>query len=471
MSDTVEKLAQFVVDTKYEDLPNDVVHATKYLLLDSIGCGLASVTTDRGKMSIAMAKKMGGPPESSIIGVGDKVSNVSAAYVNGELINSTDYDSLIFPGGHVPPYVVPPTLAIAESKNVSGRDLLLATALGFEVAVRIPAGLMKNMFTGKGKEASFSWGKRGGQAYSNFGASAGAAKLLSLDKERMAQALGISGHLCQVLTHVRYSFSDNRPLTKYGVPGWQNTGGIMAALLAEMGYMGDTTVFDGEYGFFNFCGYEGEVDLKAITRDIGKKWNFLRITYKPYPCCRMLHGGIDCLYKVIGENNIKPEEIESIEVMGHPTIELPCFKHKEVENVVDAQFNAAYVFSVVANGVSVGPEWQDYATMHDPKIRKFMNKIKFRGHPDFVTKVQKDMSVQIYTVDVIARGKKFHEETLHPSGTVGTEGAMSDGALESKFRHNAARILTQVKINSAMKALLNLEKVEKVSELMKEITL
>jgi 2-methylcitrate dehydratase PrpD len=80
------------------------------------------VTTDRGKMSIAMAKKMGGPPESSIIGVGDKVSNVSAAYVNGELINSTDYDTLIFPGGHIPPYVIPPTLAVAESKNVSGKD-------------------------------------------------------------------------------------------------------------------------------------------------------------------------------------------------------------------------------------------------------------------------------------------------------------------------------------------------------------
>jgi 2-methylcitrate dehydratase PrpD len=67
---------------------------------------------------------------------------------------------------------------------------------------------VKKMFIGTGKEASFSWGKRGGQAYSNFGASAGAAKLLDLDKERMAHALGISGHLCQVLTHVRYSFSD-----------------------------------------------------------------------------------------------------------------------------------------------------------------------------------------------------------------------------------------------------------------------
>jgi len=470
MSDTVQEIAKFVVDTRFKDLPADVVHATKYLLLDSIGCGLASVTTDRGKMSIAMAKKMGGPPESSIIGVGDKVSNVSAAYVNGELINSTDYDSLM-PGGHVPPYVIPPALAVAESKNVSGKDMILAAALGFEVAARVPTGFDRKMFTGTGKDAVFSWGKRGGQAYSNFGATAGAAKLLGLDYDRMAHALGISGHLCQVLSHVKYSFSDNRPLTKYGVPGWQNTGGMMAAQLAEMGYMGDTTVFDGEYGFFSFCGYIGDVNLDAITRNIGKEWSFTTITYKPYPCCRMLHGGIDCLYKIIEENNIKPEEIESIEVMGHPTIDLPCFKHKEVENVVDAQFNAAYVFSVVANGVRIGPEWQDYATMHDPKIREFMKKVKFQGHPDFIVKAQQDMTVQLYTADVVARGKKFHEETLHPSGTVGTEGAMSDAELVGKFRHNASRILTENKIDAAVKAILNLESVDVVSELVKQITL
>ena len=470
MSDTIQKLATFVVDTQYEDLPAEVLHAAKYLLLDSIGCGLSSVTTDRGKMSIALARRMGGPPESSIIGIGDKVSNVTASFINGELINSTDFDTLM-PGGHVPPYVIPPTMAVGESQDAKGKDMLLAAALGFEVAARIPAGLKKKVFSGKGKEAVFSWGKRGGQAYSNFGAAAGAAKLLGLDREKMAHALGISGHLCQVLTHVRYSFSDSRPLTKYGVPGWQNSGGMMAVLLAEMGYEGDTTVFDGDYGFFTFCGYEGEVDLASITREIGEKWSFMGINYKAYPCCRMLHGAIDCLYEIIGNNDIRPEEIEHIEVMGHPTIELPCFLHEDIENEIDAQFNPAYVFSVVAHGIRIGPEWHDHATMHEPKIRALMKKVKFHGHPEFVVRAQKDMTVQINTVDVVARGKRFHEETLHPRGTVGTEGALSDAHLESKFRHNASRILTPAKIDAAVEVILNMEKLKAVSELIKEITL
>lgn len=469
MTNTVEQLAQFVVDTNYEDLPPHIVHAAKYLLLDSIGCGFASITTDRGKMSVALAKKMGGPPESSIIGVRDKVSSIAASFANGELINSADYDALIMPGAHVPPYAIPPSLAIGESKKSNGKQLLTAIVLGLEIAARIPSGVKSPRFTGQGAEAKFSWGQRGGQAYSNFGATAGAAKLLGLDQGQISHALGISGHLCQVLTHVRFSFSDYRHLTKYGMPGWQNTGGMMAALLAEMGYTGDLSVFDGEYGFFQFCGYDGEVNLDAITQSIGDDWRLTRITYKPYPCCRMLHGGVDCLYKIIKENNIRADEIESIDVKGHPTIELPCFTHKEIENVVDAQFNAAYIFSVAASGVRIGPEWQDQSTMKDPGIRELMKKVTFGGHPEFVQRAQKSPGEQIFTVDVVARGKRFHAQTLTPSGTVGTSGAMSDADLEYKFRHNAERILTQNQINQAINHLLNLEKLEDVPTLMRTI--
>src|SRR4030042_4041000 len=152
----------------------------------------------------------------------------------------------------------------------------------------------------------------------------------------MAYALGISGHLCQVLTHVRYSFSDNRPLTKYGVPGWQNTGGIMAVLLAEMGYMGDTTVFDPEYGFWKMCGYEGW-QPENITAGLGKTWNFTKVNYKPYPCCRMLHSALDCFLSIINKNKLTPDDIENVQAFFHPCAELPLFTNRELTNCVDIQ--------------------------------------------------------------------------------------------------------------------------------------
>jgi 2-methylcitrate dehydratase PrpD len=470
MSHISQELASFAVETKYEDLPASVVDETKYLLLDSLGCALSSTTMDRGKMSISLARKLGGPPESTIVGIGDKVSCSSAAYANGELINTTDYDALM-PGAHAPPYIIPPPLAIAESIGASGKNLILATALGFEIAGRVAGALRKpgGGFSGpEGKE--FDWGIRGGQAYSNFGSAAGAGKLLKLDRDKMINALGIAGHLAQVLTHVRYSFSEQRHMTKYGVPGWQNTGAINAVLLAEMGYMGDTTIFDSEHGFWKFCGYD-YWNPEGITADIGKKWIFTRVAYKPYPCCRMLHGAIDCLYSIIDKNNIVPEEIESIKAYCHPTVEIPCFTNPAVESIVGAQFNPKYVLSVVAHRVRIGVEWLDAETMKDRKILEFGKKVTCQGHPEYGKQFLKDPNIAMHKVEVVARGKTFTEEITKVRGTPGTEIAMTREELVEKFRHNASRILTQEKINNAINTLLNLEKLNDISEIMKQLTL
>lgn len=470
MSNISQELASFAVDTKYEDLPASVVDEAKYLLLDSIGCALSSTTTDRGKMSIALARRLGGPPESSIIGIGDKVSYSSAAFANGELINTTDYDALM-PGGHAPPYIIPPPLAIAENIEASGKDLILAMALGFEIAGRVSGALRKPGGGFKGPEGKeFDWGTREGQAYSNFGAAAGASKLLKFDRDKMINALGIAGHLCQVLTHVRYSFSEHRHMTKYGVPGWQNTGAINAVLLAEMGYMGDTTIFNPEHGFWKFCGYE-YWNPDGITEGIGKKWIFTRVAYKPYPCCRMLHGAVDCLYSIIDPNNLMPEEIESIKAYCHPTVELPCFTNHEVANIVDAQFNPKYVLSVVAHRIKIGVEWLDEETMRDPKILEFMKKVSCQSHPDYGKQFLKDPTISLNKVEVVAKGKTYIEERKHVRGTPGTDVQMTREELVEKFTHNAARILTREQIESVVNSLLNLEKLANVSELMKQLTL
>lgn len=459
-------LASFAINTRYEDIPAPAVHELKILLMDSIGCALAALTTDKGKMTVALSKRMGGPPESSIIGIGGKVSCNSAALANGELIGTVDYDATMA-GGHAPPYVLPAPLAMAEVTGASGKDLILAMALGFELSARVAAAVQQTHgasgFTGTDKQ-KFNWGTRWGQAYSNFGAAAGASRLLKLDHDKMTNALGIAGHLCQVLTHERYTMSAHRPMTKYGVPGWQNTGAVAAALLAQMGYLGDTTVFDSEEGFWKFAGYE-EWHPDIMMADLGKKWIFPRVNYKLYPCCGMHHGTLDCLYKVINRYNIMPEEIDSITAYGHPTVAQPCFTNQEVIDIQDAQFNPRYVFAVAAHRVKIGVEWQDPSMMRDPKILEFGNKIKCIPNPDFGKKGP-DGRMLSSKIEIVARGKTFTEESSGSRGsTRGTD--LTDEELVKKFRHNASRALTQDKIDNAVNALLNLEKLTDIAELMK----
>ena len=89
-----------------------------------------------GKMIINLAQRFGGPPESSIIGGRGKVSPSNAVLANGQLINQLDFDGMP-PGGHTPPYIIPPALALAESAGASGKALIVAMAVGYEIAARV----------------------------------------------------------------------------------------------------------------------------------------------------------------------------------------------------------------------------------------------------------------------------------------------------------------------------------------------
>jgi 2-methylcitrate dehydratase PrpD len=455
ISPEIEGLSRFAVETRWEDLPQPVINGTKLLFLDSIGCGLAGIVTDPGKMIIALTKRLGGPPEASIIGVGGKVSCVNAVLANGQLINALDYEAL---SGHTPPYIIPPPLAMAECNHASGKDLILATAIGLEMTHRIAGALSRSSFFG-GKDAKFSWTTRSGYASANFGAAASAGKILKLDQARMINALGSAGHMSQVLTWIRYTFQDHRAMTKYGVPGWQNTGALMAALLAEMGFIGDATVMDEKEGFWKFAGYENWNPGK-ILEGLGQNWSYFnKIQYKWYPSCRMFQTELDCFIKILEDQHLRPDEIDSVKVYGHPTLEAPAFTNREICSVVDIQFGPAYVFAMAANGIPKGSDWQDLEIARSPRIQEFAAKVNYQAHPEFMAKM---MSM----VEVTARGTTFKEEKhfvdVHE---------LTQPELIAKFRHNASRVLTQRKIENALESFQELDNLEDVSDLMSQVTL
>ncbi|MFX1534191.1 MAG: MmgE/PrpD family protein [Promethearchaeota archaeon] len=467
VSPELEALTKFALDTKWDDVPTVIVHETKRLILDSIGCALAGLSLDSGKMIVALARRLGGPPESSIWGMGDKVSLSAAVLANGQLINSTDYDAFTV-SPHSPPYIVPPPLATAEFTGASGKDLILATALGFEIASRV-FDACQTMKVVAGKSLERPRGGNWGFANANFGVAAGVGKLLNLDEEKMMNALGIAGHAAQILDSVHMSFQKHEDYTKYGFPGWQGTGGIMAVLLAEMGYVGDLDVFNAEHGFWKFCGYSGW-DPEKIMDGLGTKWMFRnRLCYKPYITCAIFIPALDAFSDIIEKNNLMPEDIESVKVSisKDPGFWSSGFLNKEIGNCVDAQFSIPYNIAVQAHRIPVGPEWQDIDTMRNPKILEFMNK-KVSVVREFDTS-----GPYRKKVEVVAKGQTFTEDRMNPKrGDMSPGGAqMTDAELEKKFRHNAQRILTEGQINRAVKALWNMEKLKNTSELVDEITL
>ena len=373
-----------------------------------------------------------------------------------------DYTATIA-GGNEPSYIIPAILAMAESKKASGKDLILATVIGLEISTRIARAVLRQVIDPKEAQPPLPLKlRRTGNAYSNFGAAAGAGRLLKLNQEKMTHALGIAGHLCKVLTHGRYGSAGHRWSAKYGVPGWQSTGAITAALYAEMGYTGDTTQLDDpENGFWYFAGYQ-DWHPEKIAANLGQDWLYnYRMHYKPYPCCALFHGALDCFYDILEKNNLKAGEIERVRIFGRVGMDHPLYGNKEIKSIADAEFNPRYFFSVAAHRVPVGVEWVDESTMTNPDILQFMDKVTFEQNrkPNAPSRC-----------DVSARGMTFTAEKEFSKGTVGTPAAITDHELIGKFRHNAARALTKDKTERAIQTFLNLEEISNISRLMKEIT-
>ncbi|MCC6473975.1 MAG: MmgE/PrpD family protein, partial [Burkholderiales bacterium] len=133
MSIVTPRLIQFVQETGFDSLPPEMVRVTKRGLVDAIACALAGTRTDRGKIAVRMARRLGGQPEATVIGAGDRVSCVNAAFANGELVNALDFDAT----PHLPPNVIPPLVAIAQAKRSTGRELIACITVAHELAWRL----------------------------------------------------------------------------------------------------------------------------------------------------------------------------------------------------------------------------------------------------------------------------------------------------------------------------------------------
>ncbi len=464
MSKITQELAGFAAETRWQDLPASIVDETKKVLMEHVGVGLAALSTDKGKLAAAIGRRLGGPPESSIIGLGDRVSATSGALANGELMITLDYhDNMSF--GHDGLFVIPSALAIAESVGASGKEFILAMAVGLEISSRLARAARWHTLTSEEVRAAIAKPPKDKNAHSAYGAAAAAANLLKLEQEKMAHALGIAGR------HVDMSLTAGAPgmrgFTKYVVPGWQNTGSVMSALLANMGYIGDTTALDDPKRL--------DWDPAHIVEDLGKTWVFnLQLHYKPYPCCGAFHHNLDCFYNVIEQNNLMPEEIEKVTIYGR-WMQAPLSAKKEIGGIYEAQFNQPYNISLLAHRVRRGVEWADPDPMKNPRILDFMDKVRFFADPEFAKKAEEeriqDPRLRPARVEVTARGKTFVGEIKERRGDTFTKVCWTWEDAIGKFQHNGERILTRGKIERATKAILDLEKIDKISQLVNEITL
>ena len=462
----VQQLADFTAQTDFGNLPAAVVEECKRALLDSIGCAVAAIDEPKGRAGIEYARIIGGTDnKATIMGTGEKVSVLGAAFANGELISTLDMDAIL-PPGHVSPYVIPGAVATGESVGSSGKELIVALALSHEMSNRFGKAMDNQRQTKDGKVAPppvF------GYASTIFGATAAIARLKGHSSETIAHSLGIAGCISPVNSQIAWFEHAPSSTIKYLMAGMLAQQALTSAYMGELGHRGDLQVLDDrEYGYARFIG-TGKWEPQRITSGLGSEWHFpAESSYKPYPHCRIMHAMIDCVIKIVREHDLKPHEIEALKVYVEGIAERPCWLNRKIEHVQDAPFSMAHGISVAAHLVPPGKAWQAPEIVHSRSVMDLMDRITTEVHPDYVKQLDSNAASRPARVELRARGKTYVEEKLYPKGSPSPDpqSRMTNDELAQKFRHNAEGVLSPSNIDAVVDAVQNLEKVANIASIM-----
>jgi 2-methylcitrate dehydratase PrpD len=465
MSTIINKLAEFADSVDYHELPEVVARESKRILLDSLGCAVASLDDAGAQRGISYAKTLGGTGGgASILGTEIKTSVPAAAFANAELINALDQDAVL-PPGHVAPYVLPGALATAESGHSPGKRLLTAIAVAHEISYRIgqSTDYLRDI-----KDGVVTIPKVIGYSSTLFGAAAAIGVVKGLPTEVIADSLGIMGSTVPANTQRAWMMHAPATTIKYQLAGGMALSAVTAAGLAELGHTGDRQILDDrDYGFPRFIG-TSRWEPAPILGQLGTKWTFTPFqSFKPYPHCRVMHSLLDALIEIVDENDIRPDEIDAIHAWGESFVMQPTWVNTQIRNPRDAQFSMTHGLALAAHRIPAGKDWQTVETVRDPSILALTQRTTFQPHPGHAAAIAENPAARKSRVEVHARGRVYDGQRDYPKGSPSPvpETYMTDEELIAKFRHNVEGVMTRGNADAVVEAVYQLEDLSDVADL------
>ncbi len=450
MEPYAKKIAQFARGLRLADVPPGVVAKAKLVFLDTLGIALASSTMDFGRMATRVAQKLGGAADSRVIGSALKVAAANAVLANGTLAHGLDYDDTLEEAiVHTGCCAGMTALAVTEEIGAGGEALLEAAIAGTEVMCKV--GLIApGKFHARGFHPT--------ALCSTFGAAAAAGKLFGLEIDQWSNAFGLCGSQSSGIIE----YLADGTWTKRLHPGWSAHGGVIAVLLAQEGFRGPATVFEGQHGFYRSFGGPGEYEFAKISQ-LGREWEIPRLTFKSYPCGSISHPYMDCALRLKQKHAVNPERV--VEVICR-TAEGPVHRlweplegKQRPTSSYGAKFSLPYSIAVMlVQGKAGLQEFSDEA-IHDPRILNLAKKVRYEIDPTIDYPRHFSGHVKI----VLDDGRVLEENQAHPRG--GFEEPLPPEEIKAKFRANARLALPHRKVDAIIDVIENLEKVPVITRL------
>ena len=296
-------IADYLVESDLERFPQEAVEAAKGAITDCLGCMLAGCREPLAGILSEFVQAGGGQPVASVVGRGFKTSAADAALVNGATAHALDYDDITRAiKGHPSAVLLPAALALAEEEGASGREVLLAYMLGFEVACSVGEAM------GVAYADDLGWHPTG--PLGALGAAAATSRILRLDRDQTAMAISLAASQAAGL---RQNFGT---MTKPFHAGSACRTGVVAAKLVQAGFTASLDAIEGRFGFMHaFSGGEG-YDRERVLQNLDNRCYLVEsgIEVKKYPCCGSAHLALDAISRLIDREKLVPDQVESIDV-------------------------------------------------------------------------------------------------------------------------------------------------------------
>jgi 2-methylcitrate dehydratase PrpD len=408
-----ERLAELLHSTRAEDVPADVRARAAWWVLDWLGCAIAGLDTEPGRILLRHTEDQPAG-EVSCLGLSGGRSPQAAALHNGgvsHIVEMDDVDraSVIHPGA----VVIPAALAVAERASSSGRDVLAAVTLGYEVAIRVGESV--------GKTHYFHWHNTA--TCGVFGAAAAAGWLLGLDAPRMTWALGSAGTQAGGL----WEFIADGAMSKHLHTGRAAANGVLAAELAALGFTGARRVLEGRQGFFAATAPDG--DPEAVTRGLGSGWKLPGVSIKPYPSCRHTHAAVDAALRLRSEHALDADDVARVEIAGYHSV-LDLTDNPTPAHPYAAKFSVQYCVARSLLGGAL--RLADFAPdrLREPAVVDLMARTDVRLDPDLDARYPREFPADVRLT--LRDGRTVRAVVYNPKGD--PEAPLTAEELTAKFR-------------------------------------
>ena len=459
------QIAEFAVNLKYDDIPDDVIYEVKRYLYDSIGCAFGSMKTHDVNVILDIYREMGGSSESKVIGFGDELPAVNTALINSLMIRALDFNDIYWKDDPSHPSdIIPAALSTAEKMNSSMKDVIVAIVLAYEFEQRLCLFAKPGVRERKWHHATLT----------QFVSPIVAGKILGLTVDQMVNAIGISG--CHNHT-IGCPTAGKLTMMKNTVDPMAVQSGVFAALMAQKGYSGTEKVFEGKEGFMDaFIGWNAKDetlnptdmegrdgvsswawDVEALVSELGKDYKILECGMKAFPTEALTHTHISCALNAMINNDLDYTDIKEIKVtafaQAYDILFDPTKYRPESRETADHSLPYCMAAAIVDKKITTDSFSDE--KLKDPKIFEVIDKIKGEPSLEFekMFPAKQPSKVVITTND----GQEYSEYLEYPKGDPREPMTMND--LENKFNSLAGDSFNQDDLNSLKELIFNCENI------------